>query len=454
MRYSSENPGPRARRTAHWGWFRLALLAACLFLAGCERSKTEFRHGVAVVVPTISATWIRNFNPFFATQARWPTPAGIYEPLVVYNRIKHEYVPWLATSHRWENGNRDLVMTIRRGVKWSDGTPMSAEDVRFTWQLMKRHPALDQGAMWTRLYAVEQRGDEIVFRFKEPFVPGLFFIGESPVVPKHIWAQIQDPIRYANESPVGTGPFTEVRSFKTQVYELGRNPNYWQEGRPYLEAIRVQAYPGNEQASLALIRGEVDWGAVFLPAIDRIFVAKDPAHRGYHFPEIEGVVMLYPNHTRAPFDQLEVRKALSHGIDRDRIVRIAMQGYVRKADATGLSKLYSKYHSKQVLEEEGDFTRYDPDLAERMLDAAGLPRGADGWRTLPSGQPLRVDLNCVVGWSDWLIAAQIIVKNLEELGITTRLRTYDFGAWFHRLQTGEFDLSLGWSAGGPTHPSR
>jgi peptide/nickel transport system substrate-binding protein len=80
-----------------------------------------------------------------------------------------------------------------------------------------------------------------------------------------------------------------------------------------------------------------------------------------------------------------VRKALSYAIERDRIVRIAMQGYTRTADATALSDLYAKYHDPKVLEEEGDWTKYNPEKAAAMLDAAGLKRGKDGYRKMVSG---------------------------------------------------------------------
>lgn len=419
---------------------------------GCSHRKEEsHERGVAVVVPATRATWIRNFNPFFESQARWPAPAGIYEPLVIFNRATGEFVPWLATAWRWTNENRTMVLDIRKGVKWSDGEPFTPKDVVFTFELMKKFPALDQAAVWNHLERVEAEGDSVHFTFKRPFVlPALFLLGERPMVAEHIWRHVEDPVKFSDPDPIGTGPFTRVLSFKTQVYELGKNPNYWQPGKPKIDVLRVPAFAGNEQQALAIIRGQVDWSAAFLPAIDRIFVAKDPKHHGYHFPAVEGTVMLYANTKRAPFDDVRVRKALSYAIDRPRIVRIAMQGYTRVADATAFSDLYARYHDPKVLEEEGDWTQYDVERAHALLDEAGLVRDAEGRRRFPDGRPLKVDLNCVVGWSDWIIAAQIMVKNLQTVGVDATLRTYEFGAYFNRLQTGDFDLSISWSDGGAT----
>lgn len=435
---------------------RALVIALCVLLAlplvGCrKRGRTKHEEGVAVVVPTLSPTFIRNFNPFFESQARWPTTAGIYEPTIIFNRATGKFVPWLAEEWWWQDENKRLVLKIRTGVKWADGKPLTAHDVAFTFELMKKFDALDQSSVWKHLQRIEVEGRNVHFHFHHPFTtPVLFMIGRQPIVPEHVWKDVKDPVRFANESPVGSGPYNQVLSFKPQMYEIGANPDYWQEGKPGLKKFRLPAFGGNEAQALALIGGDIDWGAAFLPAIDRLFVEKDPEHHGYFFPSLEGTVMLYANTTKEPFDSIEVRKALSHAIDRDLIVRIAMQNYTRKADATALSDLYAKYHDPKVLEEEGDWTTYDPEKARRMLDAAGIRKGKKGYRTRPDGSPLEVDLNCVVGWSDWIIAAEIMVKNLRAVGIDATLRTYAYGAWFNKLQNGDFQLSMSWSDGAAT----
>ncbi len=430
---------------------RLALILVLLTPAGCQRQKQEGEPGTAVVVPTLQSTWIKNFNPYFESQARWPTSAGIFEPTIIFNRTTQKFVPWLAEEWHWENENKTLVLKIRTGVKWKDGKPLTSQDVAFTFELMKKHKSLDQAAIWTHVEDIEVKGQDVHFHFHHPFaLPALDLIGRQPIVPEHIWKHIKDPVKYSNPDPIGSGPFNQVLSFKPQMYEIGANPDYWQKGKPRIKKFRIPAFGGNESLALALIRGEIDWTAVFLPAIDRIFVQKDPEHHGYHFPLIEATVMLYANTTIEPLSSAEVRKAFSYAINRKMIVRIAMQGYTREADATAFSDLYAKYHDPKVLAEEGDWTRYNPKKAEAMLDAAGLKRGADGLRTLPDGSPLSLDLNCVIGWSDWIIAAEIMVKNLRAVGIDATLRTYAFGAWFDKLRTGDFQLSMSWSDGAAT----
>jgi peptide/nickel transport system substrate-binding protein len=426
-------------------------LFAFLALAGCVQERKPPPRGVLTVSQEQQASWVRNFNPLApGGAARWPTQSGIYEPLLVFNTIKGEYVPWLATGHAWREGHRVLRMKTREGVLWSDGAPFSARDVAFTFQLLRRFPALDLGGVWSFLQDVRAVDASTVdFEFSRVFVPGLDNLTTVPIVPEHVWSRVADPVTFPNETPVATGPFTEVRVFKNQVYELGRNPNYWQKGKPAVEALRFPAYPGNERSNLGLVFDEVDWAGSFVPAIDRVFVKRDPEHHRYWFPLIGGTIFLYANAVRAPFDDVRVRKAISMAIDRQLVVDVALYRYSRPADATGLSDAYASWRSAEIAA-SGDWVRHDVAAANALLDQAGFPRGADGVRRSPDGRKWRFDILAVAGYSDWVRAAQVIARGLKSVGIDASVKNSDFSAWFQQLQEGRFDLSLGWSVDGPT----
>jgi peptide/nickel transport system substrate-binding protein len=396
------------------------------------------------------ASWVRNFNPLLAEGAvRFPTLAGIYEPLLVFNAMKGEFTPWLATKYEWSDGNKKLTFTTRSEVKWSDGQPFSAKDVAFTFGLLKKFPALDLSGVWQFLDSVEATdGSTVVFALKRPFVPGLSYIGHQPIVPEHKWKDVADPVTFTDENPVATGPFTEVKTFQNQVYELGKNPHYWQKGKPAVDGLRFPAYPGNDQANLALINGEVDWAGNFVPDIDKTYVAKDPANNHYWFPLVGGTVTLYPNYTKKPFDDIKLRKAISMAIDRAQIAKIAVNGYTVGADATGLDDAYARWRDEKAVA-AGDWTNYDVAKANALLDEAGYAKGADGIRA-KNGKPLRFDINVVTGWSDWVRAVQIVTQNLKQVGIDATLKTYDFSAFFEALQKGTFDMSMGWTNTEPT----
>lgn len=431
---------------------RLALAAALapVALGACARERPPPPPGVLVVSVEQEASWIRNFNPLTpATAARWPTLAGVYEPLMIYSGIRGEFVPWLATGHAWDAAHRRLRLALRPGVRWSDGRPFGAADVAFTFDLLRRFPALDKRGLWGFLSAVRADGPLAVeVEFSRVFVPGFEDVVAQLIVPEHVWRGVADPVAFANEAPVGTGPFTEVRVFQNQVYELGRNPHYWQPGRPRLEALRFPAYPSNERANLALVFGEADWAGNFVPAIDRVFLARDPAHHAAWQPLTGTAIFLYANTTAAPYGDVRVRKALSMAVDRRLLVDVALYRYSRPADATGLSDAYAGWRDPEAA--AGDWVRLDAARAAALLDEAGLRRGPDGLRRLADGRPWRAEIMAVAGWSDWVRAAQVMARNLRAVGVDAAVRTYDFGAWFQRVQEGRFDLSLGWSFEGPT----
>lgn len=429
------------------------LLAASMVIlaSGCARERATPPHGVLVVSQEQQASWVRNFNPLTtATSARWPTLAGVYEPLFVFNSVQGRMVPWLATATEWREGNLVLRITTRSGVLWSDERPFSAHDVAFTFDLLKRFPALDRRGVWGFLAGVQAVDDRTVdFRFQRVFIPGSDEIAAQQIVPEHAWGSVVDPVGFANENPVATGPFTEVLTFQNQVYELGRNPHYWQPGLPRVKALRFPAFPGNDRANLALVFDEVDWAGNFVPAIDRVFVKRQPAHHGYWFPLTGSTVFLYANTARAPFNDARVRKALSMAIDRELLVDIALHRYSRPADATGLSDAFGTWRDSTAVA-TGDWVRHDVKYASALLDEAGFRKGADGRRLLPNGKPWTYEVLTVSGWSDWVRGTQVIAGGLRELGIDATVRTYDFSAWFQRVQEGDFDLTLGWSFEGPT----
>jgi peptide/nickel transport system substrate-binding protein len=439
---------PRAHRAP-----AAALALACLapLGGGCARPRAALPDGVLVVSQEQQASWVRNFNPLTtATSARWPTLAGVYEPLFVFNSVQGRTIPWLATARAWRDGDRVLRVTTRDSVLWSDGRPFSARDVAFTFDLLRRFPALDRRGVWGFLEGVQAvDGRTVDFRFKRVFIPGADEIAPQQIVPEHVWGAVRDPVQFANETPVGTGPFTEVRTFQNQVYELGRNPHYWQRGLPKVEALRFPAFPGNDRANLALVFDEVDWAGNFVPAIDRVFVKRRPVDHGYWFPLTGSSIFLYANTRRAPFDDAHVRKAISMAIDRELLVDVALYRYSRPADATGLSDAFSVWRDSGAVA-AGDWVRHDAARAAALLDSAGCRRGQDGRRRLPDGRAMSYEILTVSGWSDWVRGAQVIARGLRDVGVDANVRTYDFSAWFQRVQEGSFDLSLGWSFEGPT----
>ena len=243
--------------------------------------------------------------------------------------------------------------------------------------------------------------------------------------------------------------FVEVARFEPTVYELAKNPRYWQLGKPAVDRLRVPLYRSNDEILRALNEGELDWASLFVSDIEKRWVARDAARHLYWYPDIGPTVLLTLNTQRKPFDNAEVRKALSLALDRPRILREALNDYVPPADATGLGES-QKAWKDAALAAAGTWTTRDVAQANKLLDAAGLARGADGTRAVPGGAALRYDLNLVDGWSDWVTAAGIIRQNLAEVGVAVTVKPLPYDAWYGALERGRFDMGIWFGERGPT----
>lgn len=399
------------------------------------------------------ATWIRNFNPLMAEGAthRWPTRNAIYEPLFTWNTATATAVPWLATEWSFSDDNLTLTVNLREGVTWSDGEAFDSADVVFTWNALIENEALPgNGARAAAPYlASVEAVDEltVAFNFSEVFTIAVYQIGGQVIVPEHIFSSVEDLTTFTNEEPVGTGPFTNVARFEDQIFELHKNETYWQEGKPAIAGLRLPAFPSNDAVQLAGINGEIDWQSNFIPDIENTYIAEDPEHHNYWFPPIGAVVHLYLNTEVAPFDDVNVRKAVSLAINRDQICEIAMFGYTHPADATGLSDAFTSAKDETAL--AADWVTFDVDRANQMLDDAGYARDGDV-RKAPDGTAFEFELNVVSGWSDWVQSCEIMARNLSEIGFNVTVQPYDQTTWQTRVQNGEFTMSIGWASQGPT----
>ena len=227
---------------------RLFLISLVIvFVISCTTERYVPEYGVMTISKEQTQSWVRNFNPLApGANARWPSVAGIYEPLFIYNSMTSKTVPWLGTEFHWKEKNRILVIETRDNVKWSDGKTFSAYDVEFTFNIKKEFPALDGTGNWKYLSNVEAvDSTHVAFIFSRIYVPGFEVLSGQPIVPKHIWGRVDDPVKFTNPNPVGTGPFTEVTLFTNQIWELSKNPNYWQENKPKIKKLRFPAFSSN-----------------------------------------------------------------------------------------------------------------------------------------------------------------------------------------------------------------
>ena len=410
---------------------------------------------MAQTVLTISSeqttTFVRNFNPFNQTSARATTKDFIYEPLAIFNRLagaKWEYR--LAESFELADDLKSISFTLRDGLKWSDGEPLTVDDVVFTYDYLKKFPALDFNSVSALMESVEKVDERTVrFNLVQPNSLVATTIVAMPIVPEHIWKDIEDPVTFTNENPVGSGPLTEITRFTPQVYEQCRNPHYWDAASLHVDCIRLPQLADNPQVLAALADGTLDWATSFVPDIDNTFVAKDPEHHKYWFlpSSIVAFTLNLENpdeNARKAFNDVNFRRAVSMLIDRQTIIDIAGYGYpVINEDPSMLGQFYAAFANPEVAEKYGKYGKFNPEDAKALLDESGYKDAdGDGFRDNPDGTPIAIDIEIPNGWTDWIDAVQIAMESLKEAGLNVKMSTPEESVWASDLIGAKYSMSL------------
>ena len=445
------------RRTIRAGAVLAAgLLAAALAACGGSSPSASSGSGSAsgpsgtLTISNEQGTlWTCSFNPFNPSNlAQGVTFGQVYEPLAFVNTLQSgKATPWLATAWAWSNGNKMLTFTVRNGVKWNDGTPMTAADVAFTFNLMKKFPTLDLNSVWSVLSSVTQQGNKVVMTFKNAAVPYFYYIADqTPIVPQHVWSTIANPVSYADANPVGTGAFT-VNPCSAQNITYVANPHYWQPGEPKLAKVLYPAFTSNDPANTYLATGQAQWGSQFIPNIESFYTSKSPDNH-YWFPPIANVTLI-PNLTVPGLNNAAVRQAMAYAIDRNRVSQIGEYGYEPPANQTGIvTPTFSSWEDTSAASQY-DYT-YNPAKAKQILTSAGFKMGSNGIFSSPSGKPLSFTVINIGGYSDWVASMQVIQQDLKAVGIQLTTDNLSQNDFLSRLYNGDYQLAYNNQQGGPS----
>lgn len=433
-------------KTRQHGWLGL-LVAMTMLVAACGNNTSNgsapTKGGVLTIDNESGSLWACGFNPVNPNDASFSF-GPVYEPLYYVNLLSGKQTPMLATAYKWSSDNKTLSFTIRSGVKWSDGQPFTADDVVYTFNLIKSNSALDLQSVWSVLSDVSKQGsDQVAMTFQAPSAPAFYYIaGQQPILPQHIWSQIKDPVNENDAVPVGTGPFLVQQGGCTpQNIAYTRNPNYWQPGLPYLDKINYPAFTDNDPANQYLATGNAQWGGQFIPNIDTYYVAKDKANRHYWFPPIQNV-NLFMNLTVKPFDNKLVRQALAYGIDRGKVSKIGEYGYQPAGNQTGIvtPTFNDWYDSSQAA--KFDY-KFNPSKAQSLLQQAGFTKGSDGIFQDSSGKRLSFTVISIAGYTDWTASLQVVADNLKQIGVEVKEQDFSHDDYFNKLFNGDFTLGYG-----------
>jgi peptide/nickel transport system substrate-binding protein len=426
----------------------LGLAAGLGPLAAAPAVAAASGEGGTLTISDAQFIWTCGFSPF-NPQSNFLSVGVIYETLMFVNTLENgKITPWLASSYAWTDDNKVLTFTIRKGVKWTDGQPLTAADIVFTFNLLKKYPALDLNTIWAALESVTQKGsDQVVMSFRSPSVPYFYYIADQVgIVPEHIWAKVKDPVTYADKSPVGTGPFTVQRCTPQNVSYV-RNANYWQPGLPKIARIEYPAFTSNPPANAILSTGGAQWGGQFIPNLKAEYLAKSPDNH-YWFPPVVNVA-IFVNLTNPLLKDVAVRRALALAIDRERVAELGEYGYEPAANQAGIvTPTFSSWLDTAALKAAG--YKYDPKKAIAILEQAGYQRGPDGVFVSPDGKRLSFTIINQSAYTDWVAALQVVSQELKQAGIELHVQNLAGNDYSAKLYNGDFDLAYAYESGGPT----
>jgi peptide/nickel transport system substrate-binding protein len=409
-------------------------------------AETTHKQGGTVTISNEQGqTWTCQFNPFNPA-VNVEALGFVYEPLIYVNLLNNQAeTPMLATSYKWSADKKSIVFTIRDGVKWNDGQPFSADDVAFTFNLMKQTPATDLYALWTGagLQSVTASGNQVTMTFSDAAVPYFFnFANQVGIVPKHIFSTgdpAAHPDTWEDPNPVGTGPF-KVDPCTPNNIQYTANPTYWQPGKPYIQKVEYPAYLDNGPANNDLAAGKAQWGSQFIPNIKAFYLNKSKDNNTWSPPVTN--VNIFPNldPSHPATSKLAVRQAIASAIDREQIALIGEGGQQPAANQTGVvTPTFNKYFDSAALKASG-YDKPNVDKAKQLLSGAGYS----------ASNPLKLSIITITGYTDWDASLALIKQELQPIGIELSIEDLAQQTYDDRLFNGNFDLAYYGEAGGPT----
>jgi peptide/nickel transport system substrate-binding protein len=372
--------------------------------------------------------YIGKMNPNHWPVQDWVTMSYFHERLMFTDGNYNPTVPWLAEKLSWDTP-QDVVMKLREGVTFHDGSPFDAKSVKYQIDWIRNPASKTWDAGWlAQLDTVEVVDDRTLrWKFKTPWAG---FTGVMANVPGYVLSAkaLQDDVDKYDVQPQGTGPFMLEEASPGNFVKLKRNPNWWfakasgNPDMPYFDGILITIIPDPAVRLANLRAGKID--VLVLDKSQYASAKTDPELNVYRFPGNHVAAVRF-NITNSVFKDIRLRKAVSHAIDRQALIAGTQFGLARLA-----SCMYPDDHwchnpnLKPVA--------YDPDMSKKLLAEAGFGSGLTVkgyWNNTTMGQTV----------------AEAIKGMLAQVGIDWQVDLMPPAALATRMQKADYDLAAsGW----------
>ena len=358
-------------------------------------------------------------------------------------------VPDLAESWSWNADGTRLTFKLRDGVKWHDGKPFTAADVKCTWDLLTGRStdklrANPRKTWWSNIAEVlvgTPTQATFVLTRPQPAILALFASGLAPVYPCHV------PAAQMRQHPVGTGPFKFVEFRPNESIKLARNGDYWRPGRPYLDGIEYTIIPNRSTAILAFIAGQFDMTFPYEVTFPLLKDIKAQALQAVcELVPTNSSTNLLVNREAPPFDNGDLRHALTLALDRKSFIEILAQGQgdIGAAMEPPPSGVWGM--PQDVL---ATLPGYDPDVAKNRAAAreimTKLGYGPD------KHLAIKIAVRNIPTYRD---PAVILIDQLKQIWIDAELDAVETANWFPKLTRKDFQIGVNNTGSGVDDPDQ
>lgn len=435
----------------------LALVLIGAVLAGCSQGEGRSAPPPGTVRFDV-ATDPLTLNPLFlhpdAASVEQQLDRLVFEPFIDLDALGHPVPALLDRIPTVRNGGlsadgRTIVYHLRRGVRWSDGVPVTAADVLFTLHaiLDPRNPVRSHEGYDLIVAAQARDPQTVVFHLRRAWAPAVmtyFSYGFSPqfVLPAHVLSGQPSLERsdFGGDPSVGDGPFRFVSWRRTEGLRYIANASYWR-GKPAVPMLDVRVVTDPSTNLLLLQTGELDWNLV---APVQLAVLRGKGGIGYATVPTAVVAGLAFNTAKPPLDDVRVRRALAMSIDRDAISKKITLGMY---PVTNMIQPQFSWAFDPSIREPG----FAPAAADALLDAAGWPRGSDGMRR-KAGAPFQLLYVQFPESMTGVRVATTVQAELRQRGIAVAVKSISNAQLFTpatgALAAGAFDLAyVPWTMG-------
>ena len=427
----------------------LAAVAASVLLIAMAAGGTADAQKPGGVLKLYSPGSPANMSPLESPTFWTEIPMmGVFNNLIEFDQHNprnslQSIVPDLATGWSWSEDGTELTFPLRQRVKWHDGEPFTAADVKCSWELrlgtapQKLRLDFQKSALYN-VASITTNGDyEVTFHLKrpQPAFPMILAGGFAVITPCHLSPE------QLRQHPIGTGPFKFVEFNPSQDIKVTRNPDYWKPGRPYLDGIEYTIIPDPATADLAFVSGKVDMTFPYTLSV--------PRFNDVHAQVPEAVCELAPttnrhllvNRAKPPFDDPELRKAMALSIDRGAFVEILTQG---KGAIGGALQPPPAGPWGMPPDQIGQLPGYGPDVHQNREEARRIMRKLGYGPDTP--------LNIKVTTRDFALykdPAVLLIDQLKHVYLNGELELVETAQYFPKIIRNDFTVALNLNPGGP-----